>query len=275
MDHAVPFALSILIAFITAAGAWRSGALTLAGAFVAFSIGTAALSVSWGWGALLIGWFLLASLLSAFGRARKAIRVGSIVEKGNQRDARQVLANGGVFFIAACAVIFLTSRGMSEALASLPLAIGAAGSLAAAGADTWATEIGTLCGSDPWSLRNRSRVPAGTSGAVTTVGSVAMIFGSLAVAVLSAAVAVVPADVRAIAAIAIGGVTGALLDTVIGAWLQERCYCNACGMDTEQEIHVCGGRTIRSGGIAKLDNDFVNACCSLAGGLTALLLVLL
>lgn len=269
MNQDAGIVASLLIAFVVAGGAWRAHALTASGAFAAFAIGLAALRVSFGWGAFLIAWFVLASLLSRLGKARKAERVGGIVVKGDRRDAGQVLANGGVFLVAAFCVIFVTPHVSDVAGWNALLAASAAGALAAAGADTWATEIGTLYGDAPWSLRLGKRVAAGTSGAVTTVGTSAMAAGGVLIATLAALFLVIPAHSRSIAAVATGGVIGAFADTVIGAWLQERRHCRVCHLDTEQDVHVCGNRTDRIAGIAKLDNDVVNAFCTVVGAITA------
>ncbi|MEP6780728.1 MAG: DUF92 domain-containing protein [Gemmatimonadaceae bacterium] len=265
---------SLLLAFAVAGGAWRARALTASGAFAAFAIGVTALRVSFGWGGFLIAWFVLASLLSRLGKIRKAERVAGIVVKGDCRDAGQVLANGGVFLVAAFCVIFVRTHLSDGAGWNALLAASAAGALAAAGADTWATEIGTLYGNAPWSLRLRKRVAAGTSGAVTQVGTSAMTAGGVLIATLAALFRVIPADFRSIAAVATGGVVGAFADTVIGAWLQERRHCPVCNLDTEQVMHVCGNRSNRIAGIARIDNDVVNALCTLVGAMTAAVLTL-
>lgn len=72
--------------------------------------------------------------------------------------------------------------------------------------------------------------------------------------------------------IVVSGVAGALADSLSGALIQERRWCNACSAATEQAIHVCGTRTKRVGGIAGFDNDVVNLLCSFVGALVALLM---
>ena len=274
MNQDAGIVASLLLAFAIAGGALRARSLTSSGAVAAFAIGVTALRVSWGWGAFLITWFVLASLLSRLGKARKANRMAGIVVKGDRRDAFQVMANGVVFLIAALCVIFVTPHISDAVRWNALLAAAASGSLAAAGADTWATEIGTMYGDAPWSLRLGKCVPTGTSGAITVAGTSAMVAGGVLIGIFTALFRVIPADVRSIAAVATGGVTGAFADTVIGAWLQERRHCAVCNLGTEQDVHVCGNRTNRIAGIAKLDNDVVNALCTLAGAITAAALTL-
>jgi uncharacterized membrane protein len=150
------------------------------------------------------------------------------------------------------------------------LATLAAGALIAAGADTWATEVGTLWGGTPWSLREGGRVPAGTSGAVSVVGTGGMLLGAVLLTALAVATGLIAVDHAW--PVAIGGVGGACVDTIIGAWIQERRQCPACESATERVIHDCGTPTARVGGITRLDNDVVNALCTMAGAGLAVIL---
>ena len=261
LDRPADLWLALLLTSAVAGSAWRARSLTGGGAVAAVVVGTVALCASWGLGAYLVAWFALASLLSRVGRARKVERVQGIVEKGDRRDALQVVANGAVFAIAAAGVAVLPAgRPM--------LSIIAAAALAAAGADTWATEIGTLLGGRPWSLRVGRTVPAGTSGAVSLAGCLASIAGAATLALSAAALHIIPES--AVAAVAAGGIVGALADTAIGAWWQARRWCPRCKLETEQGMHHCGTPTVRHGGIARLDNDAVNLFCTVVGAATAI-----
>lgn len=262
---------SIGVSAAIALAAQRAGGLSWSGSAAAFAVGVVALSVSWAWGALLILWFMAAALLSRAGRARKARLTAAIVEKGDRRDARQVLANGGLFAGAAALQLLVPPDAAgSTGAAGIASAIAAAAALAAAGADTWATEIGTLGGSRPWSLRERRRVPPGTSGAVSLPGTVASLAGAFVIASLAAALGVIRHD--AIPAVLVGGWTGSIADTLIGAWWQSRRWCPSCSLATERHVHSCGTFTRPAGGIVALDNDGVNFLCTAIGVLVALLL---
>jgi uncharacterized protein (TIGR00297 family) len=261
IERAATWPLALAISAVIALGARRAGSLTNSGALAALAVGAIALSTTWGWGAYLIAWFVLASVLSRIGRARKAARVGRIVAKGERRDAWQVLANGGVFAAAAVTARFLPAHVGDCAVA-------AAAALAAAGADTWATEIGTLLGGAPWSLRLRRTVAAGTSGAVSWAGTLGSIAGALVLAVLGAASHMTAA--RAVPAVVFGAIVGVWTDTALGAWWQVRYWCPTCSEATEQELHCCGMRSTRAGGIGPLDNDAVNLACTVAGAAAAM-----
>jgi uncharacterized protein (TIGR00297 family) len=217
------------------------------------------MTAGWIWGVLLISMFVSASALSKIGETEKAARVSSMVEKSGERDAEQVLANGGVFAVAAL--------GQLAAPSALWLALGA-GAIAASTADTWATEIGTLVSRDPVSILSGKGVPAGSSGAVTVAGTLAAAAG----AVFIAAEVTLASWPVPFAAAAVGGMAGALADSLLGATVQARRWCEACAMPTERLVHSCGNATRHAGGIAGIDNDVVNAVCSGVGALVALAL---
>lgn len=250
-----------LLAGAFALAARHARALSGSGVAAATLSGAVATAAGWTWAALLIGYFVATSALSRLGSRRKAARTQDIVAKGAARDWRQVAANGGVFSVAA---VFAVAYGPTTAVQAL-----AAGSLAAAAADSWGTEIGTLSRGAPRSILTFRPVATGASGGITVAGSLATVAGAAFVAVLAVALGW-PHDV-AIAA-AIGGVIGAFSDSVIGAALQVRRHCPACGIGTEHVIHRCGTPTRVVGGVAWLDNDAVNLACALTGGVMAVLL---
>ena len=185
--------------------------------------------------------------------------MGPVVQKAGERDARQVLANGGVYALAALGYLVFPS--------SIWYAAGA-GALAASAADTWATEVGTLAGGQPVSIISAKRVPPGTSGGITVVGTLAGAGGALFIgAVATLAQWPVP-----LAAVALGGMAGALADSLLGAVLQARRWCDVCAKSTERLVHNCGTPTRHAGGVAGFDNDAVNAACSGVGALVAILI---
>jgi len=142
----------------------------------------------------------------------------------------------------------------------------AAGALAFSAADTWATEVGTLSSVEPFSIVNVRRVPVGTSGGVSLTGTLAGIAGALFIAI-EAMLAGWPVSFTGVA---LGGIIAALADSLLGATVQERRWCERCGKATERATHDCGVETKINGGVSGLDNDMVNAACSVIGALIAL-----
>lgn len=257
MTHAV---LGLLVALGFSLSARSARSLTTSGAVAATVVGALAVTAGWNWGGLLILYFVSSTLLSKIGRARKEELTSSIVAKGGQRDAVQVLANGGVFAGAAVAMVIDPDVTW--------IALGA-GSLAAAAADTWATEIGTLFGGTPRSILTWRRVPAGTSGGVSLIGTFAALVGAGFVAVIARLLGWTP---KLAVGVALGGIVGAMVDSLIGALAQSRRWCEACEEETERLTHDCGAETRRLRGFVWLDNDLVNFLSNAAGGVLAALL---
>lgn len=250
-----------LAASIALIARWHR-ALTSSGAVAAVVVATACVAGGWDWAAILIAFFLSSTALSQMGEETKRSRTSSIVEKGGERDAWQVLANGSVFAVAAAGSIIWPSVAWQLA---------GAGAIAAATSDTWATEIGTLFGREPRSIVSWQRVETGTSGGVTLPGILAAAAGSTFIALISFLAGWPPKT--ACAALA-GGFGGSLIDSVLGASVQARRWCARCDRGTERAVHVCGTVTSFSGGIRWLDNDFVNLVCSLSGALIGLMCLL-
>lgn len=268
LGASAPIWAAVAVSACIVGAAYVAGNLTRSGATVAFAFGIATLSHSWGTGLFLIVWFAIASALSRVGAARKRARTAGMLEKGERRDGSQVLANGGVFCASAILLILADHVDMDRVRDSVTIA--GVASLVAAGSDTWATELGTLAGTKPWSLRERRRVAVGASGAVTSVGTAAALAGAWLLAVIAGSLSVVPHD--AVVIVAIAGFFGAFVDTVVGAWLQARRWCPACDVATEQHAHDCGTRTVLVAGSRALDNDAVNFICTSSGAALAMLL---
>jgi uncharacterized protein (TIGR00297 family) len=222
-------------------------------------VGTACIAAGWSWGALLIAFFVTSTALSRFRRQLKEARTAGIIAKGGERDAVQVLANGGPFALAAVASLALPWPGWAAL---------AGGAIATATADTWATEIGTLADRPPRSILSMRQVPPGTSGGVTAAGTLAALVGALFIAALAR---LVGWPAAAAAGAAAGGLAGAIADSLLGASVQARRWCDRCGAATERTVHGCGAPTRPAGGLAWLDNDAVNVVSALAGAVVALL----
>ena len=234
--------------------AWRRGALSPSGAAGAAAVGTA---VFGGGGprasALLLLFFGSSTALSRSSRLAGAERAGP------RRALAQVLANGGV----PAALALLSVRGRSPRVMAAY-----AGALAAANADTWATEIGRRSATPPRMITNGQVAQPGVSGAITPLGTLASLGGA---AVIGAAHALL-ASSRPTAAltIATAGASGALADSLLGATLQGVYVCRLCAQRTEDRTHHHEANPpaltlVR--GLPLMTNDAVNLCASLTGAL--------
>ncbi len=252
MQALIGVAFALAVAFV----AYRAHSLTFGGAVAAFIIGAITFGVG-GWQAALVlfAFFIPSTVLSRIGKRRKR----ELVDVGKQgaRDAWQVVANGG---IAAFALLLAPRFGT-------PLLAAFAGAFAAASADTWGTEIGTLARGTPRSLLTFKPVPTGLSGGVTWQGTGAEIAGALFVGLVAAVVGLAPLLPTAIA-----GITGAFLDSALGATAQSLRYCPACQRACETNPHVCGTTTELRRGFGWFENDAVNLSATCCGAVVALLL---
>jgi uncharacterized protein (TIGR00297 family) len=243
----------------------RANLLTRDGAAAASLAGAAVLAgTGIRGGAGLMLFFATSSLLGKLPNTNQTAQ-----RRGNQRDAVQVLANGGIPAALSLASLQGSPQRRQLLLASF------AGALATATADTWATEVGSRCGRKPRRIIGLQPVPRGTSGGVTLAGLTGSLAGaSLIGTVLDLRVSREPPPTRSAAfAIALAGFAGALADSIIGATLQEVRTCDTCQVETELFRHHCGSPTRRVHGQAWCNNDVVNALAIAIGAVSAALLV--
>lgn len=250
-------ALAFLLATVVASIGWRLAALTGGGALAAIAVGTAILwGTGWAGGAALLVFFAGSSMVS---RVTAHATPAWVDARGNQRDAIQVFANGGMALLGG----LWASRDPVVGMAVVT------GSLAAAAADTWATSLGSLSRRMPRLIHSGRAVPAGTSGGVSLPGIGGGLIGALLVA---GAAATMTGNLRLIGLGTAVGVGGMMVDSLLGATLQGRFRCEACALPSERVMHRCGARTEPVGGFAWIGNDAVNLLATiLAGGASGFL----
>ena len=246
------WAALLLAGGLGAAGA-ALGWLTAGGAIAAMLVGGA---VFWGsglaGGGQLALFFVSGSALTYAGRRREGTAQGS---RRRGRVWRQVVANGAWAGIGALIV-------PADPAIGWPLLTGA---LAAAQVDTWGTEIGRYSPTLPRLITSGRSVPAGTSGGVTLLGTAACALGAASMGGLARLLGAPPG---AAAAAVAGGLLGAIGDSVLGATLQARYRCPACGCDTERARHRCGTPAVHTAGLRWIDNDAVNLVATTIGAAT-------
>lgn len=231
-------------------------ALTPAGGATACLVGALVLAgTGWPGAAALGAFFLTSSLVSKLTERHQPAWTGA---RGNRRDPVQVLANGGTAALGGViGMLGATEPGLAIVAASL----------AAAAADTWATAVGALSRSDPIRVVGGGRVPRGTSGGVSLIGTLGGLAGSGVVA--TAVSLAVGSPAPAVLAI---GTLGMVADSVLGATVQGRFECPACGVNSERTRHHCGETTVHRGGWRWLGNDGVNLLATALAGFAGLVL---
>src|SRR5439155_8390 len=115
---------------------------------------------------------------------------------------------------------------------------GAAGAIAAAAADTWATEIGAYSPFPPRLITSGKRVTRGTSGGITALGTLGAVAGAALIAGLTAVLAP-RGKAPGFVMVAAAGVAGMLADSVLGATLQGKDECPAWDARFERGSSVC------------------------------------
>lgn len=208
----------------------------------------------------MIGFFLPASILSKFVQTRRS-NIVELFQKDSKRDAMQVLVNGGIGGILV--IVWKCINQETVYLAYL-------GALSAVTADTFATEIGILSSGQPILLTTFKKVEAGTSGAISVIGTLGGCLGSVCI-ILCGLPWQSGSTVMYVVTILLAGMIGNVVDSVLGALVQKQYQCARCGRTTEREIH-CHVPAHRVRGKKFIDNDVVNLCCSLTGIFTTIVM---
>jgi uncharacterized protein (TIGR00297 family) len=203
------------------------------------------------------------------------------------RNAFQVLANGAP--ATACYVLWMQTSDPCWVAAMVA-------SFAAASSDTWSSELGFLSKRQPRLITNLRVVRPGTSGAVSrhgflagAVGSVVVVLGFYFFAALLYSADIVPTSSgnpivfmteRAplvITLLSLAGFVAGIVDSVVGASIQERFREPITGETVEnltlKEAENAGRKAdFRISGIAGVNNDVVNLICSVSGAFFGLLI---
>ncbi len=251
--------LGLALGIIAAGAGYLIGGLTPAGAVAAAVVGTLTMG---GGGiaaaALLLLFFFSSSGLSRVGGERKR-SAQSFFAKQARRDPGQVMANGAL----ASALSVLYGVGGNEMWFA-----GLVGALAAVTADTWATELGVLARGRPRLITTGEPVDAGSSGGVSALGTASAAAGALLIGAASASFG---RSWRLVLASVIGGLSGAIVDSLLGATVQANYICPKCNKPTERHpLHTCGAQTVHNRGWSWLNNDLVNFVASVVGAAIAI-----
>jgi uncharacterized protein (TIGR00297 family) len=243
--------------------AWRAGALAPSGAWGATFVG--GLIFGFGgfpWAALLLTFFISSSVLSKlFAKQKKGLAEEKFA-KGSRRDWGQVLANGGAgAFLALVQALFPGQVWPWLAFA---------GAMATVNGDTWATELGVLSANLPRLITTGKPVERGTSGGISWTGTGATFAGAALVGLIMGWVSPRVSFWQGLLVIALAGLAGAFLDSLLGATVQAIYYDPDRQKETERKImHEDGSPASPIRGWDWMNNDAVNFLSSIFGAVVA------
>ena len=213
-DGPTPWEAAALTVLFAAVAYWLHGVSisgAIAGWVVSFVLYAAAGSPAF---ITLVVVFVLTWAATRFGYQRKQ-RLGT-AEKKSGRTASQVLANIGV--AAVCAAAYRLSHRNEVFLLALTTA------LAEAAADTVSSEVGQAFSETARLLTTWERVPSGTDGGITSLGTLSGIFAAFLVSFIASATNLLAWKWFPISACV--AVMATLADSLMGALLERRGAVN-------------------------------------------------
>ena len=206
VDDHIRIGIAILLAALFGVIAFLLNWLTYDGALAAAIFGVISYGVGdWQIAAIVLFFFISASLLS-----KDILATDDSFSIKFRRDGRQVWANG--FWLCLWILIWFISENPIFLAASVT-------SIAAATADTWATELGNRPNTKAYLITTLKEVSAGTDGGISYKGSIGALLGS---AIISVLCWLMLKELSLMICIIIGvtGFMGCFVDSILGVKLQ-------------------------------------------------------
>lgn len=214
------FFIAILFVFLVGYISYRIGLLDRTGTYCGVLIGSLMVIFTDGrWFLVLLLFFILGGISTKYKQDYK--RTLGIVQ--GTRDYGNVLGNG---LIALC----MTLAFLFEEI----FLIGFLGAVAAATADTLATEIGDTSNTHPRLITSFKPVKPGTNGAISPLGELSAILGSAIIALFGISMGLHEGVVPTYIAVVAGGLIGANFDSLLGATLEDK------GLLTNNTVNLFG-----------------------------------
>ncbi len=157
--------------------------------------------------------------------------------------------------------------------------LGAVVAIAAANADTWASEIGILSKGKTRYIVNLKLAPKGISGGITYLGTVASLIGAFVIAVIFMLSYgfIYSFDwilmTEALLILTFGGFLGAIIDSYLGALFQAKYKGVKTGILTEKKWLPNEG-VILASGLAIITNDMVNLLSTFSASVFTVLILI-
>lgn len=208
--------MGLVANLIVAVLGWTVRTVTVPGAITGAVIGTIVVAgLGWSGWLLLLATFGLAAATTRAGHARKQ-RAGIAESRGGRRGPGNAIANTGIAAWAAATALGLPDPTVASLIATA--------ALATAGSDTVASEIGKAFGRTTWLVTSFRRVPPGTTGAVSTEGTLAGVASAAVLAAVASALGLIPA--WTIGLVTVSATVASLIEGALGATLEARGILN-------------------------------------------------
>ncbi|EKX47646.1 hypothetical protein GUITHDRAFT_106634 [Guillardia theta CCMP2712] len=260
-------ATTLVLPSLVILAAYARRSLDVSGAVAGWFVGATCSMAGGKFSTTLIAFFVTSSLLTKMGaKSKKAIDAD--YKDGGQRNWVQVLSNGLGGTIACLCIV--ASRNYPDNFRSIRdpevmFEVAFLSHFACCCGDTWASETGTAFSgplSESFLLTSLRRVPRGTNGGISVIGTLASLLGGCFVGLVFALCGSSLTLPSTIIVGAAAGLGGSLLDSLLGATLQYSGISNSPGPGVK---HVSGSDV--------LDNHQVNLVSSLVTSMTAAALV--
>lgn len=262
--------VSLILSVFMAKRGYNKKSLCVSGAISAVVVGFFVTLANYSFSACLLTFYVTSSKLTNLNTSRKR-NIEENFKEGGQRTWKQVLCNGGVALLVS--IIYISEVGFSERpinfskdFTSSILCTALVGSLACCNGDTWSSEIGTAVGShSPRLVTTFQKVPAGTNGAISLIGTIASCLGGLTVGLAffccdyvmvrpSSFLLEYPPQWPILVLATFAGLVGSLVDSYLGAIFQYSGFCSVRKKITSKKSST----TKHVSGSDVLDNDLVN-----------------
>ncbi|KAL8136432.1 hypothetical protein V2J09_002433 [Rumex salicifolius] len=262
-----PPIVALLVSAAIAARSYKHKSLNFSGSLAGFLVMTIHIAAGWRYGAMLLAFFFTSSKLTKKGAERKR-SLDPEYKEGGQRNWTQVFANSIAAMVLVIIVVKLTGwedkcLDSRESPSVTALLGGIIGHYCCCNGDTWSSELGVLSEATPRLITTLKPVRKGTNGGVTKAGLLAAAAGGsligLTFALLGFFTAKCQSDVAlkqllVIPLSALAGLSGSLIDSLLGATLQFSGFCSV-----RKKIVGKPGPTVKKiSGLDILDNNAVN-----------------
>lgn len=212
----------VILLFILGAITYKRKSLDLLGSLIMIFMGvTIIFSAGVNWLILIVLFLVMSLIATKFAKPYKT----ALGEYEETRTAKNVISNGLIAFLMAAfgGHYNPVTVGWIGTIAT-GLVGGFVGAIATATADTLASEIGIL--HQPRLISNLKKVPAGTNGAVSMLGTAAGIIGAAIIGIAAFLLGIISDPLVSLKIAIIAGTIGCFVDSILGALLENKDIIN-------------------------------------------------